>query len=219
MVVISFARIQEERQCSKDENHTSTSSVQPSSTIHFQPSLAAEKIDKRRTSRQIDKGPMLALRRKWSHDHRYMRGRLLLIEPINDSKHEEEDHEHEEVTKEDPQSTDCMVHALVGYMNLHTMEVAGLLKQQPIAVLINTESTNNFMNSKVVARMALHIEDYNRFDIKVADGRILKCDQKCPSVKLMLQDQEIIADFFLLSLDDYRAVLDIEWLTTLGDVS
>ncbi|RRT39246.1 hypothetical protein B296_00056057 [Ensete ventricosum] len=31
-------------------------------------------------------------------------------------------------------------------------------------------------------------------------------------------DQEIIVDFFLLPLDDYEAVLGIEWLTTLGDV-
>ncbi|RZR83489.1 hypothetical protein BHM03_00010098 [Ensete ventricosum] len=55
-------------------------------------------------------------------------------------------------------------------------------------------------------------------DVKVVDDRILKCDRRCPCVKLMLQDQEIVADFFLL-LDDYEAVLGIEWLTMLGDVS
>ena len=35
----------------------------------------------------------------------------------------------------------------------------------------------------------------------------------------MLQDQEIIADFFLLPLDDHEAMLRIKWLTTLGDFS
>ncbi|RRT44306.1 hypothetical protein BHE74_00040136 [Ensete ventricosum] len=91
-------------------------------------------------------------------------------------------------------------------------KVGGLLKQL-ITVLIDTGSTNNFMNRKVAARMALHIEDCSRFDVKVTDGRILKCSQ----VKLFLQGQRIIADFFL-PLDDCEAVLDIEWLTTLGDV-
>ena len=38
-------------------------------------------------------------------------------------------------------------------------------------------------------------------------------------MKLLLQDQEIITDFFLLPIDDYEVVLGIEWLTTLGDVS
>ena len=67
--------------------------------------------------------------------------------------------------------------------------------------------------------MTLHIEGCSKFDVKVADGRILKCDQRCPQVKLLLEDQEIITDFFLLPIDDYEAVLGIEWLTTLCDVS
>ncbi|MCQ7691341.1 hypothetical protein NP199_24825 [Salmonella enterica] len=38
-------------------------------------------------------------------------------------------------------------------------------------------------------------------------------------MKLLLQDQEIIADFFLLPLDDHEAILRIKWLMTLGDIS
>ncbi|RWW02021.1 hypothetical protein GW17_00034912 [Ensete ventricosum] len=60
------------------------------------------------------------------------------------------------------------------------MKVRGLLKQQPITVLIDTGSTNNFMNNKVAVRMALHIEDCSMFNVKIADGQILKCDQRCP---------------------------------------
>ncbi|RRT66401.1 hypothetical protein B296_00033362 [Ensete ventricosum] len=120
----------------------------------------------------------------WSRDHSCKRGYLLLIEPLDDSK--EEVHENEEVIEEEPQSTDCMMHALAGYANPQTMKVRGLLKQQSITVLIDTGSTNNIMNSKVAARMALHIEDCSRFDVKVADDRILKCDRRCLRVKLML---------------------------------
>ncbi|RRT51690.1 hypothetical protein B296_00018495 [Ensete ventricosum] len=99
------------------------------------------------------------------------------------------------------------------------MKVGGLLKHQPITVLIDTGSTNNFMNSKVATRMALHIKVCIKFDVKVVDSQILKCDQRCTQVKLLLQDQEIIVDFFLLPLDDYETLLGIEWLTTLGNVS
>ncbi|RWW19277.1 hypothetical protein GW17_00016686 [Ensete ventricosum] len=48
------------------------------------------------------------------------------------------------------------------------------------------------------------------FGVEVADGQILKCDQRCPRVELLWQDQEILADFFLLPLDDYEVVLDIQ---------
>ncbi|RWW02933.1 hypothetical protein GW17_00033950 [Ensete ventricosum] len=75
-----------------------------------------------------------------------------MIKPIKESKHEEEDLEHEENTKEDLQPADCMTHALAGYANPQTMKVEGFLKQQPVTILIESRSTNNFMNSKVVAQ-------------------------------------------------------------------
>ncbi|RWW72642.1 hypothetical protein BHE74_00019538 [Ensete ventricosum] len=104
-----------------------------------------------------------------------------MIEPSDESKQEEEDLEHEEEnTEEDLQPIDCMVHALVGYANPQMIKIGGFLKQEPITVLIDTESSNNFMDNKVAARMTLQIEDYSRFDVKVADGRVLKCGKKCP---------------------------------------
>ncbi|RWW20791.1 hypothetical protein BHE74_00023565 [Ensete ventricosum] len=148
-------------------------------------------------------------------------GRLLMIEPIEvkDLEHEEEDFDHEEEdTEEESQLVDCMMHALASYANPQTMKVGGLLKHQPITIL-DIGSTNNFMNCKVATHMTLHIEDCSKFDVKVIDHRILKCNRRCPRVKLLLQDQEIITDFFLLPLDDYEAVLSIKWMTTLGDVS
>ncbi|RRT57315.1 hypothetical protein B296_00034927 [Ensete ventricosum] len=75
-----------------------------------------------------------------------------------------------------------MVNALAGYTNSQTMKIGGFLKQQPVTILIDTGSTNNFMNSKVVAQMMLQIKDCSWFNIKVADGRILKCDRKCSRV-------------------------------------
>ncbi|RWW44591.1 hypothetical protein BHE74_00049634 [Ensete ventricosum] len=61
--------------------------------------------------------------------------------------------------EKESQPVDYAVHALAGYVNSQIMKVGGLLKQQPITVLIDTGSTNNFLNSKVVARLALQIEE------------------------------------------------------------
>ncbi|RZS03489.1 hypothetical protein BHM03_00033673 [Ensete ventricosum] len=158
----------------------------------------------------------------WSREHRCEKDWLLMIEPMEDEDSEpsEEGLEpKEEAMEEEPQPVDYAVHALVGYSNLETMKVGGLLKQQPITVLINTGGTNNFLNSKVAACLVLQIEGCNKFDVKVTDGRILNCDQQCPRVKLLLQDQEVVADFFLLPIDNYEAVLGIECLTTLSDIS
>ncbi|RRT37285.1 hypothetical protein B296_00015117 [Ensete ventricosum] len=72
--------------------------------------------------------------------------------------------------EEEPQSAVSAIHALAGYANLQTMKIDGFLKHQPVIILIDAESTNNFMDSKVATRLTLRIEDCSRFDVKVPDG-------------------------------------------------
>ncbi|RWW18849.1 hypothetical protein GW17_00017139 [Ensete ventricosum] len=157
----------------------------------------------------------------WSREHRCKRGRLLMIELAEGEDNEiskEALEPKEEAMEEESQPADYVVHTLAGYSNPQMMKVGGLLKQQPITVLIDMGSINKFLNSKVVTCLVLQIEGCNKFNVKVTDGRIFNCDQRCPWVKLLLQDQ-VVANFFLLPIDDYEAVLRIEWLTTLGDIS
>ncbi|RRT70466.1 hypothetical protein B296_00011917 [Ensete ventricosum] len=101
-------------------------------------------------------------------------------------KSEEEDQElEEENTKEDPHPADCTTHALAGHTNLQAAKVEVSLKQHPITILIMTRSTNNLMNSKVAAQLMLQNEDCSRYDVDVTNDQILKCNQRCPWVKLL----------------------------------
>ncbi|RRT50210.1 hypothetical protein B296_00017699 [Ensete ventricosum] len=124
----------------------------------------------------------------WNREYHCNKGWLLMIELVEDrdSEPSEEGLEFEEgAMEEEPQPADYAVHALADYAvhaladysNTRMMKVGGLLKLQPITVLIDTGSTNNFLNSKVAVCMVLQIEGCNKFDVKVADGRILNCDQ------------------------------------------
>ncbi|RWW89713.1 hypothetical protein BHE74_00001250 [Ensete ventricosum] len=225
MAIISFTRIQVERL--NHEARRTRVAPRPAMPRPTVPStairapapkkLTRDKLRKRSTERlcwHYDE--------PWSREHHCKKGRLLMIEPVEDEDREpsEEGLEpEEEATEEEPQPADYQVHALAGYSNPQTMKVGGLLKQQPITILIDMGSTNNFLNSKVVTRLVLQIEGCNKFDIKVTDGQILNCDQRFPRVKLLLQDQEVVADFFLRPIDDYEAMLGIEWLTMQGDIS
>ena len=89
------------------------------------------------------------------------------------------DSNHEGVkTDEDIEAITHTVYALAGYTNPHTMKIGGTLKHQPITILIDTGSTNNFMDRKVTAQLAHHIEGYDIFEVKIANGWILTCDSK-----------------------------------------
>ena len=59
--------------------------------------------------------------------------------------------------------------------------------------MIDTGSTNNFMDSETVDRLAHHIEDYARFEVKIIDGRIFTYDSKGSKIKLIIQGQKLHA--------------------------
>ncbi|RWV89931.1 hypothetical protein GW17_00047901 [Ensete ventricosum] len=170
----------------------------------------------------IDQGVVLALQRTVEPQSSLQKGPALVIEPVEDKDNETSEEalepKEEAMEEESPPAT-YAVHVLAGYSNPQMIKVGGFLKQQLITIVIDMGNTNNFLNSKVAAHLELQIECCNKFDVKVADGRIFNCDQRCPRVKLLLQDQEVVADFFLLPIDDYEVILGIEWLTTLGDIS
>ncbi|RRT33892.1 hypothetical protein B296_00041084 [Ensete ventricosum] len=134
-----------------------------------------------------------------------------------------EEHKIEDVTLEPkendtPQPATRTVPTLAGYTNLQKLKIKGFQEQQSVIILIEAGSTHNFMSSKVATHLMLQIEDYNGFEVKVANSQILKYNQKCPRVKLILQEQDIVANFFLLPLDGFNIVLGIDWLSTIGDI-
>ncbi|RWW16646.1 hypothetical protein GW17_00019462 [Ensete ventricosum] len=111
----------------------------------------------------------------------------MIIEPIEESELEDVDCKFEEEdTEEDMQPLIGTIHALTDYDNLQMIKIEEFLKHQPVTILIDTGSTNNFVDSKVVAQLTLQIEDCSRFDVIIADGRILNCNGKCPQVRLVL---------------------------------
>ncbi|RWW42885.1 hypothetical protein BHE74_00051506 [Ensete ventricosum] len=102
-----------------------------------------------------------------------------MIKSIEESEEDVQEPE-EENTQEDLQSINSMTHALADHANPQAAKVEESLKQQPVTILIETRSTNNFINSKVAAQLMLQDEDCSMFDIEVADGQILKYDRRCP---------------------------------------
>ncbi|RZS20514.1 hypothetical protein BHM03_00053038 [Ensete ventricosum] len=165
MATISFAHIQEERL--NHEVRRTRVAPRPAMPRPTTPSTAIrvpipKKLIRDEVRERSAKGLCWHCDEPWSREHRCKKGWLLVIKPVEDEDNEPSEEglkPEEEATEEEPQPTDYAVHALVGYSNLQTMKVEGLLKQQPINVLIDTGNTNNFLSNKVDARMGLQIEE------------------------------------------------------------
>ena len=192
MAAISFARHQEE-QLNHEARRTRVAPqpviLKPSAPPTVDQVPAPKRLTGEELRERYAKGLCWHCDEPWSREHRCSKGGLLMIEPIEEEviEHPEESLEHEEEdAEEEPQPTEVMVHTLASYSNPQTMKIGGLLKQQPITVLIDTGSTTNFLNSKLAVRISLPIENHCRFDVKVTDGRILNCDRRRPQEKLLL---------------------------------
>ena len=111
-----------------------------------------------------------------------------MIEPIEEKpKAKNVDSDHEGInSNENVEPIMYTMHTLADYSNPQIMKVGGTLEHQPIIVLIDIGSINNFMDSKTVNRLAHHIEDYDRFEVKIIYGLIFTCDSKGSKIKLII---------------------------------
>lgn len=87
------------------------------------------------------------------------------------------------------------------------MWVEGHIKCKSMAILINSGSTGNFLDSNMAKRILCPIEHATGFEIKVVDWRSLTSQGKYLNVNVFIQGYEFITDLFLLPLDVCDLVL------------
>ncbi|RWW43475.1 hypothetical protein BHE74_00050855, partial [Ensete ventricosum] len=164
MAAISFARIQEEqlnhkvRRTRVAPRPAMPRPIAPSTAIQ---APAPKKLTRDELRERSTKELCWHYNEPRSHEHHCKKGWLLVIEPVEDKDNETSEkalEPIEEAMEEESPPANYAVYALAGYSNSQMMKVGGLLKQQPITVLIDTGNTNNFLNSKVAICLALQIK-------------------------------------------------------------
>ncbi|RRT69502.1 hypothetical protein B296_00037322 [Ensete ventricosum] len=122
IAAISFARLQEERL--NHEARRTMVAPRPTMSKPSAPSTvirapATKKLTRDELRERSAKGLCWHCDEPWSRERRCKKGRLLVIEPVEDKDNEppEESLEPEEVKEEEPQSADFTMHALAGYSN------------------------------------------------------------------------------------------------------
>ena len=115
-----------------------------------------------------------------------------MIEPVEVPTHSNINSGESDSNNEESETIDDLlavtVHALVGYSNPQTIRVSRYIKCQLVTVLIDTGSTNNFLDEDVAKRLSLLVETHDKFEVKLAAGRTLTCESKCSRVKLLVQN-------------------------------
>jgi hypothetical protein len=85
--------------------------------------------------------------------------------------------------------------------------------------LVDGRANHNFIDTAWVARRALQIEEFEGFEVAVADGHMVGCLDRVPDLEVKLGNYTMRDAFYVVDLADTDVMLGIQWLITLGKIS
>ncbi|XP_077225019.1 uncharacterized protein LOC143858248 [Tasmannia lanceolata] len=132
--------------------------------------------------------------------------------------------EDDETTPDDEGTTEnednipkVSLYALASVTSAQTMRLQAFIKKQVVSVLIDTDSTHNFVAAELVQRLGYSMKLGPSFEVLVANGNKLRCHEICERVCINLGGLELITDLYALPLHGSDIVLGVQWLKSLGE--
>lgn len=110
------------------------------------------------------------------------------------------------------------LHALSGQGAPETLRLTGLIQDHRVQILIDGESTHNFLQQELVSSLQLSPRDTSTLRVTVGNGEELQCNQVCTNISVKIQKHDFQVDFHVLPIQGADVVLGVQWLKSLGPV-
>jgi len=110
------------------------------------------------------------------------------------------------------------LNAITGTPHPKTMRLVGFLRLQLVVILIDSDSTHNFIDTKLAATLGIRPLVQDAIRVKIANGEEITSPGCCMEVEVKIQGSSFRTNFFILPLAGCDAVLGIQWLHTLGPI-
>ena len=136
----------------------------------------------------------------YSQGHK-CKGRSLMMIECNDSEPESEGEEEilfEPKEKFKELTPAISLHAMEGSSSPTTIRLMGTINNKPVNILLDSGTTHNFVDSKVVQRTGHKGSHELSFGVTIAGDEELHTEGVCRSVHVRCQGTDIIADFYIL---------------------
>ncbi|XP_028214991.1 uncharacterized protein LOC114397062 [Glycine soja] len=111
------------------------------------------------------------------------------------------------------------VNALTGVAKFQTLRVTGQVRKKPLHILIDSESTHNFLDIHVAKKLGCKIEDMDHVSVTVAHGARVQINTMVKGFSWLVQNTTFSSDILLLPLGYCDMILGIKWLITLGNIT
>lgn len=151
---------------------------------------------------------------KWGPDHTCaIKGKLFLIVDVDDEDDIGVDTgwQGRKLIEEAQDAPQISLNALTGISTLQTMRTHVLLKGVKVTTLIDSGSTHNFVDMRLVKHLQLMADPNSKFVVQVANGETVESQGKCETVPLQFPNVITPVDVLLLRLIGCDLVLGVQW--------
>jgi hypothetical protein len=108
--------------------------------------------------------------------------------------------------------------ALDGIITPQTLSIEGYIKKKKVIVLIDSDSTHNFIHYKLAKDLNCFVYPTPEFQVMIADGGTINCSGKCNKINLTMGEYVMNIPMIFIPMGGVDVVLGIQWLQSLGIV-
>nr|KYP38859.1 hypothetical protein KK1_039872 [Cajanus cajan] len=108
--------------------------------------------------------------------------------------------------------------ALTGQPSTQTLKLQGSIFGQTVSILVDTGSSHNIIQPRMVQFLNLSPVPTMPFKVMVGNGEYISCTTVCQGVPIQFQTHSFEVPLFVLPIEGADVVLGLAWLQTLGPV-
>lgn len=111
------------------------------------------------------------------------------------------------------------VNAVSGADHPKTIRLRALIGNQVVIILLDSGSTNSFIDSALLPRIKVSPRPLNKtLSVRVANGDMLQCSEEVIDLHWWVQGHTFKYDFKSIALGGYDMILGIDWLEQWGEM-
>jgi hypothetical protein len=122
---------------------------------------------------------------------------------------------HEQANRQKP-AKGGVIATLSGVPRYDTLQIRGTIQGQRAIALIDGGATHIFIDASLVSRRPLRTEEFERFDVAVADGHTVECLDRVPHLDIKLGNYTMRDTFYVIDLSDRDVVWGSKKMTGRG---
>ena len=105
---------------------------------------------------------------------------------------------------------------IIGISQPQTLKLFGHIKNTKVTMLIDSESTHNFLDSRVAKQLNILIYPTASSQLLIPRNKTTPSDGKCHKVELAIKKYKLRSPMYVMAIRGVDIVLGAQWLETLG---